>query len=190
MEQAHTIELEGLEKRFPSLEKPAVASLTTTLRSGAVIGLVGPDGAGKTTLLRMLAGLLQPSSGKLRVAGLDPIAQDRQLHAILGYMPQKFGLYEDLTVMENLTLYADLRGVTGDLRRQTFERLLKFTDLTRFTERTAGKLSGGMKQKLGPPARWWANLRCCCWMSRASASIRSRAASCGAWCTSWPTTAC
>ncbi|MEY8183403.1 ATP-binding cassette domain-containing protein [Serratia marcescens] len=149
MEQAHTIELEGLEKRFPSLEKPAVASLTTTLRSGAVIGLVGPDGAGKTTLLRMLAGLLQPSSGKLRVAGLDPIAQDRQLHAILGYMPQKFGLYEDLTVMENLTLYADLRGVTGDLRRQTFERLLKFTDLTRFTERLAGKLSGGMKQKLG-----------------------------------------
>ena len=129
--------------------KPAVASLTTTLRSGAVIGLVGPDGAGKTTLLRMLAGLLQPSSGKLRVAGLDPIAQDRQLHAILGYMPQKFGLYEDLTVMENLTLYADLRGVTGDLRRQTFERLLKFTDLTRFTERLAGKLSGGMKQKLG-----------------------------------------
>lgn len=75
MEQAHTIELEGLEKRFPSLEKPAVASLTTTLRSGAVIGLVGPDGAGKTTLLRMLAGLLQPSSGKLRVAGLDPIGQ-------------------------------------------------------------------------------------------------------------------
>lgn len=64
-------------------------------------------------------------------------------------MPQKFGLYEDLTVMENLTLYADLRGVTGDLRRQTFERLLKFTDLTRFTERLAGKLSGGMKQKLG-----------------------------------------
>ncbi|WP_268629605.1 ATP-binding cassette domain-containing protein, partial [Escherichia coli] len=93
--------------------------------------------------------LLQPSSGKLRVAGLDPIEQDRQLHAILGYMPQKFGLYEDLTVMENLTLYADLRGVTGDLRRQTFERLLKFTDLTRFTERLAGKLSGGMKQKLG-----------------------------------------
>lgn len=149
MEQAHTIELVGLEKRFPSLEKPAVASLTTTLRSGAVIGLVGPDGAGKTTLLRMLAGLLKPSSGKLRVAGLDPIGQDRQLHAILGYMPQKFGLYEDLTVIENLTLYADLRGVTGDLRRQTFERLLKFTDLTRFTGRLAGKLSGGMKQKLG-----------------------------------------
>ncbi|MFZ1872625.1 MAG: ATP-binding cassette domain-containing protein [Chania sp.] len=149
MEQAHTIELVALEKCFPSLAKPAVASLTTTLRSGAVTGLVGPDGAGKTTLLRMLAGLLKPSSGQLRVAGLDPIAEDRQLHAILGYMPQKFGLYEDLTVMENLTLYADLRGVTGDLRKQTFERLLTFTDLTRFTERLAGKLSGGMKQKLG-----------------------------------------
>ncbi|SUI48236.1 Uncharacterized ABC transporter ATP-binding protein YbhF [Serratia quinivorans] len=147
MEQV--IELEALEKRFPSLAKPAVASLTTRLTSGAVTGLVGPDGAGKTTLLRMLAGLLKPSSGTLRVAGLDPIAQDRQLHAILGYMPQKFGLYEDLTVMENLTLYADLRGVTGDLRKQTFDRLLTFTDLTRFTTRLAGKLSGGMKQKLG-----------------------------------------
>ncbi|CAI0766559.1 ATP-binding cassette domain-containing protein [Serratia proteamaculans] len=147
MEQV--IELEALEKRFPSLEKPAVASLTTRLTSGAVTGLVGPDGAGKTTLLRMLAGLLKPSSGTLRVAGLDPIAQDRQLHAILGYMPQKFGLYEDLTVMENLTLYADLRGVTGDLRKQTFDRLLTFTDLARFTSRLAGKLSGGMKQKLG-----------------------------------------
>ncbi|VTP61019.1 Uncharacterized ABC transporter ATP-binding protein YbhF [Serratia rubidaea] len=149
MEQGHTIDLEGLEKRFPDLEKPAVASLTTQLRSGAVTGLVGPDGAGKTTLLRMLAGLLRPSAGTLRVAGLDPIADDRKLHAILGYMPQKFGLYEDLTVMENLTLYADLRGVTGEARRATFQRLLEFTDLTRFTGRLAGKLSGGMKQKLG-----------------------------------------
>ncbi|MFI8415470.1 ATP-binding cassette domain-containing protein [Serratia sp. NPDC078593] len=148
-QQVHTIELEAVEKRFPQLAKPAVASLTTRLHSGAVIGLVGPDGAGKTTLLRMLAGLLKASSGRLRVAGLDPITQDRQLHAILGYMPQKFGLYEDLSVIENLTLYADLRGVTGEQRRETFERLLQFTDLTRFTERLAGKLSGGMKQKLG-----------------------------------------
>ena len=145
----HLITLEGVEKSFPGLESPAVASLTTEIRSGAVTGLVGPDGAGKTTLLRMLAGLLKPSHGKLTVVGLDPVENDRQLHSILGYMPQKFGLYEDLTVMENLTLYADLRGVTGEQRRQTFERLLTFTDLTRFTERLAGKLSGGMKQKLG-----------------------------------------
>ena len=145
----HLITLEGVEKSFPGLEPPAVASLTTEIRSGSVTGLVGPDGAGKTTLLRMLAGLLKPSHGKLTVVGLDPVENDRQLHSILGYMPQKFGLYEDLTVMENLTLYADLRGVTGEQRRQTFERLLTFTDLTRFTERLAGKLSGGMKQKLG-----------------------------------------
>ena len=139
----HLITLEGVEKRFPGLDNPAVASLTTEIRSGAVTGLVGPDGAGKTTLLRMLAGLLKPSQGKMTVVGLDPLENDRQLHSILGYMPQKFGLYEDLTVMENLTLYADLRGVTGELRRQTFERLLTFTDLTRFTDRLAGKLSGG-----------------------------------------------
>jgi ABC-2 type transport system ATP-binding protein len=97
----------------------------------------------------MLAGLLKPSSGKVSVAGWDPVEQDRQLHAILGYMPQKFGLYEDLTVMENLTLYADLRGVIGGQREKTFKQLLEFTDLTRFTDRLAGKLSGGMKQKLG-----------------------------------------
>ncbi|KHS75166.1 multidrug ABC transporter ATP-binding protein [Pectobacterium brasiliense] len=143
------IALDGLEKRFAGQEKPALASLTAEIHSGAVTGLVGPDGAGKTTLLRMLAGLLTPSHGTLRVANLDPIQEDRQLHAILGYMPQKFGLYEDLTVMENLTLYADLRGITGEVRRETFERLLSFTDLTRFTDRLAGKLSGGMKQKLG-----------------------------------------
>lgn len=143
------IALDGLEKRFAGQEKPALASLTAEIRSGAVIGLVGPDGAGKTTLLRMLAGLLTPSKGTLRVANLDPIKDDRQLHAILGYMPQKFGLYEDLTVMENLTLYADLRGIIGEIRKETFDRLLSFTDLTRFTDRLAGKLSGGMKQKLG-----------------------------------------
>ncbi|KHS67161.1 ATP-binding cassette domain-containing protein [Pectobacterium brasiliense] len=143
------IALDGLEKRFAGQEKPALASLTAEIHSGAVTGLVGPDGAGKTTLLRMLAGLLTPSHGTLRVANLDPIQEDRQLHAILGYMPQKFGLYEDLTVMENLALYADLRGITGEVRRETFERLLSFTDLTHFTDRLAGKLSGGMKQKLG-----------------------------------------
>lgn len=146
---AALIELDALEKRFPGQDKPALASLTAQIRSGAVTGLVGPDGAGKTTLMRMLAGLLTPSHGAIKVIGLDPIKQDRQLHAILGYMPQKFGLYEDLTVMENLTLYADLRGITGEVRRQTFDRLLSFTDLTNFTRRLAGKLSGGMKQKLG-----------------------------------------
>ncbi len=149
MSTQHEIVLDGVEKHFAGMAQPAVASLTTRIASGAVMGLVGPDGAGKTTLIRMLAGLLKPSTGKIEVVGLDPIAQDSELHAILGYMPQKFGLYEDLTVIENLTLYADLRGVIGEERQKTFEKLLKFTDLTRFTERLAGKLSGGMKQKLG-----------------------------------------
>lgn len=143
------IRLDGLMKRFPGMDKPAVASLHSEIRAGAVTGLVGPDGAGKTTLMRMLAGLLRPDDGVARVNGLDPVDDDRALHAILGYMPQKFGLYEDLTVMENLNLYADLRSVTGETLRSTFARLLEFTALGPFTDRLAGKLSGGMKQKLG-----------------------------------------
>ncbi|HGX0210200.1 TPA: ATP-binding cassette domain-containing protein [Escherichia coli] len=143
------ITLNGLEKRFPGMDKPAVAPLDCTIHAGYVTGLVGPDGAGKTTLMRMLAGLLKPDSGSATVIGFDPIKNDGALHAVLGYMPQKFGLYEDLTVMENLNLYADLRSVTGEARKQTFARLLEFTSLGPFTGRLAGKLSGGMKQKLG-----------------------------------------
>lgn len=143
------IKLNGLIKRFTGMDKPAVAKLDCTIQSGYVTGLVGPDGAGKTTLMRMLAGLLKPDEGSVSVIGYDPIHDSSALHAALGYMPQKFGLYEDLTVMENLTLYADLRSVTGDVREKTFARLLEFTSLGPFTERLAGKLSGGMKQKLG-----------------------------------------
>ena len=143
------ITLNGLEKRFPGMDKPAVAPLDCTIHAGYVTGLVGPDGAGKTTLMRMLAGLLKPDSGNATVIGFDPIKNDGALHAVLGYMPQKFGLYEDLTVMENLNLYADLRSVTGEARKKIFERLLEFTSLGPFTGRLAGKLSGGMKQKLG-----------------------------------------
>ena len=140
---------EGLEKCFPHAGAAAIADVTTTIRSGCITGLVGPDGAGKTTLMRMFAGLLSSSAGHLRVAGLDPVREHDALHRIVGYMPQKFGLYEDLSVLENLTLYADLRGVLGEERRKSFEHLLAFTDLARFTSRYAGKLSGGMKQKLG-----------------------------------------
>ncbi|EKY3197368.1 ABC transporter ATP-binding protein [Cronobacter turicensis] len=150
METANdSIVLDGLVKRFPGLEKPAVAPLSVTIRAGSVTGLVGPDGAGKTTLMRILAGLMRQDEGRVQVLGLDPIAQENVLHAVLGYMPQKFGLYEDLTVQENLNLYADLRSVTGAARQETFARLLEFTALGPFTGRLAGKLSGGMKQKLG-----------------------------------------
>ncbi|NCH43102.1 ATP-binding cassette domain-containing protein [Cronobacter sakazakii] len=143
------IVLDSLVKRFPGLEKPALAPLSVTIRAGSVTGLVGPDGAGKTTLMRILAGLMRQDDGRVQVLGLDPIAEENALHAVLGYMPQKFGLYEDLTVQENLNLYADLRSVTGAVREETFARLLEFTALGPFTGRLAGKLSGGMKQKLG-----------------------------------------
>ena len=144
-----TIQIDGLVKQFPGMEKPAVARLDCKIQAGYVTGLVGPDGAGKTTLMRILAGLMKQNEGRVRVLGLDPIDNDSELHAVLGYMPQKFGLYEDLTVMENLILYADLRSVTGEKRQQMFTRLLAFTSLGPFTDRLAGKLSGGMKQKLG-----------------------------------------
>lgn len=145
----HKITLTEVEKRFSGLASPAVAKLTTEITGGSVTGLVGPDGAGKTTLMRMLAGLLKPDSGNITIMGLDPISQGVDVRRHLGYMPQKFGLYEDLTVQENLDLYASLCGVIGETRQQIYQQLLDFTDLSRFTQRLAGKLSGGMKQKLG-----------------------------------------
>ncbi|MCE1228254.1 MAG: ABC transporter ATP-binding protein, partial [Firmicutes bacterium] len=143
------LEVVDLVKSFDPGLPPALDHLTTQFQPGAITGLVGPDGAGKTTLLRTLAGLLRPSQGQVRVLGLDPFTQGDHLRHQIGYMPQRFGLYEDLTVLENLVLYADLRNVTGEAREQSFKQMLAFTDLTRFTERPAGKLSGGMKQKLG-----------------------------------------
>ncbi|MFQ2486701.1 ATP-binding cassette domain-containing protein [Aeromonas caviae] len=141
------ISLEGLTKRFG--ERVALNAISAAIPAGGITGLVGPDGAGKSTLLRLLAGLLIPEAGTIRVLGLDPVSEGDLLRQHLGYMPQQFGLYEDLSVLENLTLYADLRGVLEPERTPTFARLLAFTDLARFTARPAGKLSGGMKQKLG-----------------------------------------
>ena len=141
------IRLEGLVRNFGSA--PALKGIDAQITRGFITGLVGPDGAGKTTLIRLMAGLLAPSSGHLRVEGLDPVLDGDALRACIGYMPQKFGLYEDLSVQENLDLYADLRGVLGMARQARFAQLLAFTDLGRFTARPAGKLSGGMKQKLG-----------------------------------------
>lgn len=143
------IELDGVTKRFSPDGPPAIMQVTANILGGHVTGLVGPDGAGKTTLLRLMAGLLAPGEGRITVAGCNPTDRFSNIHEILSYMPQKFGLYEDLTVMENLNLYADLRGVVGETRRPAIERLLAFTNLRPFTTRPAGKLSGGMKQKLG-----------------------------------------
>ncbi len=141
--------LDQVGKLFPRAKRPAVEGVSAEIRTGLVTGLVGPDGAGKTTLMRLMAGLLAPTSGRITIDGGDPIADAKRLREHIGYMPQKFGLYEDLSVQENMDLYGDLRGVLGEERAVAFKRLLQFTDLSRFTERLAGKLSGGMKQKLG-----------------------------------------
>ncbi len=134
----------GIVKRFG--ETVALDDVSITIQPGLMTGLVGPDGAGKTTLIRILAGLIDPDGGEALVDGVRATAADRSQ---IGYMPQRFGLYEDLSVIENLRLYADLRGLPRDEREANFKRLLDFTDLARFQPRLAGKLSGGMKQKLG-----------------------------------------
>jgi ABC-2 type transport system ATP-binding protein len=143
------VSFSNLSKSFPGMDSPALRGISGNIRTGHITGLVGPDGAGKTTLLRLIAGLLVRDGGDLTTLGTDPSKDASPLRSVLGYMPQKFGLYEDLTVLENLTLHADLRNVIGDERAAAFDRLLTFTDLRRFTGRFAGKLSGGMKQKLG-----------------------------------------
>jgi ABC-2 type transport system ATP-binding protein len=143
---------QGLRKDFaaPGGEAVhAVDEMSLAIRHGELTALVGPDGAGKTTFLRMVAGLLKPDAGSLQVLGCDVAADPQAVQDRISYMPQRFGLYEDLSVQENLDLYADLHGVPQAVRRERFARMLEMTDMARFTARPAGKLSGGMKQKLG-----------------------------------------
>jgi len=148
---AAVIELEDVTKRFAASGRAVTAldGLSVEIGAGRITGLVGPDGAGKTTLMRLLTGLLAPDSGSVRVLGLDVVRQASEVQASVGYMPQRFGLYEDLSVAENLELYADLQGLAAAERESRFDRLMAFTGLGPFRGRLAGQLSGGMKQKLG-----------------------------------------
>ena len=127
----------------------AIDDISFSIEEGTIVGLVGPDGAGKTTLIRLLIGLLKPTSGHINVLGYDPVDDMNKLHEIVGYMPQKFGLYEDLSVIQNLDLYANLKGLTEEEKLDSFRTMLSFTNLKTFIDRLAGNLSGGMKQKLG-----------------------------------------
>ncbi len=127
----------------------ALDGVSLEAEPGTLTALVGPDGAGKTTLIRLAAGLLSAESGEMIVLGIDASADPQQIQERIGYMPQKFGLYEDLTVQQNLDLYSDLHGLAPDERRDRFPRLMEMTALGPFTKRLAGQLSGGMKQKLG-----------------------------------------
>ena len=140
------IETRGLTKRFGTLT--AVDHLDLTIAQGEIFGLVGPDGAGKTTTLRMLCGLVDPSEGSARVAGHDVARESRAVKDQIGYMAQRFGLYQDLTVEENMVFYADLFDITGEARAQLTAQLLRMTRMAPFRARPAGQLSGGMKQKL------------------------------------------
>ncbi len=149
MNENVAIEIENVSKFFNEEKTPALDNISTHIKNGRITGLVGPDAAGKTTLIRLITGLILPTKGNIRVCGYDTASAGNDLFSFLSYMPQKFGLYEDLTVLENLELYARLRGVFGDERSKTFKKMLDFTDLNEFTHRLAGNLSGGMKQKLG-----------------------------------------
>jgi ABC-2 type transport system ATP-binding protein len=143
---ATIIETRGLTKRFGELT--AVDHLDLTVAAGEIFGLVGPDGAGKTTTLRMLCGLMDPSEGSALVAGHDTARESRAVKDQIGYMAQRFGLYQDLTVEENMIFYADLFDITGQTRADLTAQLLRMTRMEPFRTRPAGKLSGGMKQKL------------------------------------------
>ncbi|HEX8960707.1 MAG TPA: ABC transporter ATP-binding protein, partial [Geobacteraceae bacterium] len=141
------IRADNLTKRFGELI--AVDRLSLSVAPGELFGLVGSDGAGKTTTIRMLTGIMDPSAGEARVVGHHTVRDAETIKAEIGYMSQRFGLYPDLTVMENIDFYADIYGLSKQGRTEKMDRLLAFSNLTPFRRRQAGNLSGGMKQKLG-----------------------------------------
>lgn len=150
-DDAAALACQELRKTFTSDGRTvqALDGVSLTVASKQVTGLIGPDGAGKTTLMRLAAGLLQADAGELTVLGLNVSREPLAVQSAMGYMPQRFGLYEDLSVQENLDLYADLQGVPMSERRERYTELLSMVGLAPFTNRLAGQLSGGMKQKLG-----------------------------------------
>lgn len=143
------LEINNISKVFTGEKRAALKNIKADIKASKITALAGPDGAGKTTLIRLITGLMPLSEGEISICGINAHAKSAELYNLIGYMPQKFGLYEDLTVIENLSLYADLREVSEDKREEKFTRLLKFTSLENFKDRLAANLSGGMKQKLG-----------------------------------------
>jgi drug efflux transport system ATP-binding protein len=144
---SNAIKSSGLVKNFDDVT--AVSGLDLTVEQGEIFGLIGPDGAGKTTTMRILAGILKPDSGGAEVLGVDVVNDPEAVKEKVGYMSQRFGLYEDLTVKENIDFYADLYLVSKREKKERLVRLMEFSRLSPFLDRLAGKLSGGMKQKLG-----------------------------------------
>ena len=141
------ISTRNLHRRFR--KTIAVQNLSLAVETGDIFGLIGPDGAGKTTTLRMLAGVLKPTSGQAVVLGKDVVRNPEVLRKKIGYMPQRFSLYGDLSVLENLSFFAEIYDTPRSERKQRIKRLLRFAQLEQFADRPAAKLSGGMKKKLG-----------------------------------------
>ncbi len=141
------VEAAGVSKRFGRAE--VVSDISLAVPAGAIYGFIGSDGAGKTTLLRMMAGMIPPTTGKIRIQGMDVVTDRNRLKDVVGYMPQRFGLYSDLTVAENVDFFMDIFGIFGAERKRRKEKYLGFSHLTPFQDRLARDLSGGMKQKLG-----------------------------------------
>ena len=141
------VQVENVSMRFGTIT--AVEDVSLQVDEGTIFGFVGSDGAGKSTLLRMLATMITPSAGKISIDGLDVVAQKTRVKHLMGYMPQRFGLYQDLTVGENLDFFMDIFLIYGEERRKRRERYLGFSNLLPFIDRLVGNLSGGMKQKLG-----------------------------------------
>jgi ABC-2 type transport system ATP-binding protein len=147
MNKGYFISVENVSMRFGEVE--AVREVTLSVEEGTICGLVGSDGAGKSTLLRMVATMIPPVSGKIMIDTLDAVRDKQKVKPLIGYMPQRFGLYHDLTVDENMRFFMDVFNVPREERRRRREKYLGFSNLLPFAERQAGNLSGGMKQKLG-----------------------------------------
>jgi ABC-2 type transport system ATP-binding protein len=141
------VDVKNVTMRFNHTD--AVKNVSIAVESGSIFGLVGSDGAGKSTLLRMIATMITPTRGEIFVGGLNVVTQKRQIKNLIGYMPQRFGLYQDLTVDENMQFFMDVFDIPRHLRKDRREKYLGFSNLLPFTDRPAGNLSGGMKQKLG-----------------------------------------
>jgi ABC-2 type transport system ATP-binding protein len=141
------IQVENVSRSFEDVK--AVCDVSFQVDKGTIFGLVGSDGAGKSTLLRMIATMIEPSSGRIQIGGLDVVSQKTSVKTIMGYMPQHFGLYQDLTVDENISFFMDIFGISGKERKKRRERYLGFSNLLPFVDRLTSNLSGGMKQKLG-----------------------------------------
>lgn len=151
MNTAAALRFESVSRSFAVDSKTVTAleDISLSIQPGRITGLIGPDGAGKTTLMRLACGLLLPDKGSIHALDIDVVQAPIQAQSLLGYMPQRFGLYEDLSVQENLDLYADLQGLAPDQRQSRYRELMHMTGLEPFRKRLAGRLSGGMKQKLG-----------------------------------------